>query len=650
MLWSKHHRLVACALFAVLLWRTAWVSDDAFITLRTIDNWWHGYGLRWNVGERVQTYTHPLWLLLLTLPVGLSGSGFFATLALSLLVSSATVWLVARESRWPWTVLALLSLSPSFVDFCSSGLENPLTHLLLAALAACLLRPLPPRPRFLAVALIAGFAAVNRLDTSLLYLPALIAAWPRAEPRSALRLLATGAAPLILWESFSLVYYGFLLPNTAYAKTSWAHLPLRFQLGLGLDYLYESARADPVAVGLLALAGFLALRERSRAQLALCAGALLYLAYAVWIGGDFMRGRFVSAPVLACALSLSRSEWLASPVRRLRCVAAALGLSLLGIGPPAATGASFGAGTNIQQLTTPHGVRDERAMFFPHDSLLNAARSNPDRDGHPWSGAGHALRKSGKRAVRIVEAIGHLGYYAGPRFHFVDYWAIADPLLARLPPSWGYSGHYVRGIPIGYLESLRSDSNLIAHQSLARYYAALRTVIRAPLWSAERWREIVRIQRGEYAPLLDDYAYVRGEPVRFELAIRNPGDEPLVGVHLWNEQRTALYALDTHSQAGRSYTLTAVVGQGGLRIEGPVTPVGDARIDRLAERGVFHLSVAFGRKLGDPMTFYQLRYRYRFERGRIALHREPEGWILRDFPGGPIAPERVDGVINARPL
>src|ERR1044072_5834284 len=48
--------------FFVILFRTAWVSDDAFITFRTVDNLLNGYGLRWNVVERVQSYTHPLWM------------------------------------------------------------------------------------------------------------------------------------------------------------------------------------------------------------------------------------------------------------------------------------------------------------------------------------------------------------------------------------------------------------------------------------------------------------------------------------------------------------------------------------------------------------------------------------------------------------
>src|SRR5258706_11724750 len=54
----------AWAVLALIILRNAWVSEDAYITFRVIDNFFHGYGLRWNVHERVQAYTHPLWLLL----------------------------------------------------------------------------------------------------------------------------------------------------------------------------------------------------------------------------------------------------------------------------------------------------------------------------------------------------------------------------------------------------------------------------------------------------------------------------------------------------------------------------------------------------------------------------------------------------------
>ena len=52
--------------YLVLVVSNAWLSDDAYITFRTVDNVVNGYGLTWNVVERVQAYTHPLWMLLLS--------------------------------------------------------------------------------------------------------------------------------------------------------------------------------------------------------------------------------------------------------------------------------------------------------------------------------------------------------------------------------------------------------------------------------------------------------------------------------------------------------------------------------------------------------------------------------------------------------
>lgn len=44
--------------FLAILARNAGASDDAFITLRTVYNFLHGDGLRWNGAERVQTFPY----------------------------------------------------------------------------------------------------------------------------------------------------------------------------------------------------------------------------------------------------------------------------------------------------------------------------------------------------------------------------------------------------------------------------------------------------------------------------------------------------------------------------------------------------------------------------------------------------------------
>jgi len=80
--------------YAIVLVRTAWMCDDAFITLRTVDNFVQGYGLVWNVGERVQAYTHPLWMFLLSAFYAFTREPYFTTLAISMALSLATVTLL----------------------------------------------------------------------------------------------------------------------------------------------------------------------------------------------------------------------------------------------------------------------------------------------------------------------------------------------------------------------------------------------------------------------------------------------------------------------------------------------------------------------------------------------------------------------------
>ncbi len=91
--------LAASAAGAVLLTvivRCAWVCDDAFITLRTIDNLMNGHGMRWNIAERVQTFTHPLWMLLLTGFYSVTREPYYTTLAVSILLSG-----VEEGHGWP---------------------------------------------------------------------------------------------------------------------------------------------------------------------------------------------------------------------------------------------------------------------------------------------------------------------------------------------------------------------------------------------------------------------------------------------------------------------------------------------------------------------------------------------------------------------
>ena len=50
-----------------------------------------------------------------------------------------------------------------------------------------------------------------------------------------------------------------------------------------------------------------ALSTRKVRIIAMVAAALLYLAYVVWIGGDFMGGRFLAAPLFCIVVAVAAS-------------------------------------------------------------------------------------------------------------------------------------------------------------------------------------------------------------------------------------------------------------------------------------------------------------------------------------------------------
>ena len=170
--------LILASLVIIML--TAWASDDAFITLCTVDNWRQGYGMTWNVNERVQTYTHPLWMFLLAGLYLINPNGYLTAIVLSLLISFAVIIIFLHRYRDdPFTLIlgwAILTVSKAFVDYSTSGLENPLTHLLVLLFAIEFLRTEFPinKQNFCLLAFLAGLGVLNRMDTLLLFAPALI--------------------------------------------------------------------------------------------------------------------------------------------------------------------------------------------------------------------------------------------------------------------------------------------------------------------------------------------------------------------------------------------------------------------------------------------------------------------------------------------
>lgn len=490
-------------LFVFVVVRNAWVSDDAYITFRMVDNWVSGYGLRWNVAERVCASTHPLWMLLHAPLFAIGVRPFAATLALSVVASVATVWVfvayVARTTPAALAGVTVLVFSKAFVDYSTSGLENPLTHLLAALFFAAFFAE--PRARAKALVLwlstCLGLAMTNRMDTVVLFVPAMVQAMVTSRVPGRFRLVALGLAPFVLWEAFSVVYYGFPLPNPAYAKvleTGISRWDLAHQ---GLLYLRHAAVTDPVTVIALAGGVLAAVVTRDLRRACAAAGICLYVVYVVLVGGDFMSGRFLSAPLLLGVMILGTCELAATARRAAISVGSTVVVALVAGDPPVATSSDGGSSA---RPAVDDGITDERAAYFATAGLINAWRFD-EMPAHPSAERGRRARATFRDGETITaRSVGYFGYYAGPRLYIIDLYGLGDPLLARLPAAQARGGwrigHFLRTVPEGYARSVVLERDVIEDDAVRRYYDLLRLVTRGPLLGADRWRAIWKLNTG----------------------------------------------------------------------------------------------------------------------------------------------------------
>lgn len=518
--------VLAALLFAGAVVRLAWVGDDAFITMRTVENWLGGHGLRWNVADRVQTYTNPLWMFLAAAARWISGEAYFSLLVLSALATAGCLCVLAATARGGAASITAMLLaavsSRAFVDYCTSGLENPLSHLLVALFACVWFRTGDPLRRLRRLALLGGLLACTRMDLSLLAVPGLLAAARQVPLRSAAAALALGALPFAVWIAFALLYYGTPFPSTAYSKVLATGLPIGEMLGQGLLYLADVCIRDPATALVLALGIGVALPRAGRAGLPLALGVVLYLLYVLRIGGGFMAGRFTTTPFVLClALLLVRTRgW--PPWHR---VLGGLALFLVACIPglPAAVTGSGRPADEVERWN----IHDVRQLGWRHCGLCSPHRRLPS--------AGvltEVMRARGVTTtlVDVNGVVGERGYNAGPQFHIVDFW-LCDPVLCRLPTvvreDWIIS-HFTRRIPEGYLEFVAFGDDRFCHPGFARFVRAVSEVTRGELWSWRRLRTALALLGGAYDEglarfLAEDYfTPPRGRAAARELARDGP--------------------------------------------------------------------------------------------------------------------------------
>ena len=486
------------ALFLYIWFQNSWVGEDAYITGRTVWNVVHGYGPRWNVAERVQAYTHPLWMLLLV-PLQLVTGDFYPAAILLSLACNGAILFVAARIAWPGPRRAMLfgafvlamAGSRAFFDFTSSGLENPLSSLLLLAMVG-----LGADDDALWALLCGSLVFVNRMDTVLLLVPALALAASRLTKggrRRAFWTVALVTSPAWAWILFSLVYYGFPFPNTAYAKLSTG-IERAVLVRQGLAYLRNALVTDPLTPLAMVAAPVLAARmapgPRRTWLIALAAGIPLQIVYLVWVGGDFMAGRFLSpAFTLAAGVALATARDVVLPTRVL-----APGLALLALYAavlphgPIRTFVSY-----RRQVIDEDGIADEKGHYHFRSSLPLFLLRRPDPfPSHRFVQEGLAFRAR-PEPVSVECNVGYFGYYAGPSKFVIDVCGLTDPLLARLPAHSDFRiGHFERTVPDGYAEAaLSGDPERLRDPRLREPYRQLLQITRGRVFSLQRLQTVL---------------------------------------------------------------------------------------------------------------------------------------------------------------
>lgn len=491
-----------------LVLRVAWMSDDGLINVRTALNLAHGNGPGFNAGERVQAFTSPLWFGLEYLVGRATGEYIVTAVLLGAVCSVAAVALVAHRARsflQAACVALSFALSCSLIDFSTGGLENGLAVLTAVALLVVAARPPGSLRWWCACGLLLAALVLVRQDHALIAGPlAALFLWRgwRADRRGLAVFVASAVVPVVVWSVVSWATFGSLVPNTLAAKTN-VEISQWKLLGAGLYYLVASAWADPVLALVMLLGVGLGLWRGDMVQRVVAAGVVLYVAYLVWIGGDFMAGRFLTTPAMVSLWLLASvpvppvGRWTAHRVAGAAVAAVVLlGAWPMGVERPSSTSDPRWA------LVDRHGVADEAAVWRAQGWTLQAALDDAAPTGFADEPASypdmHELQwledqwthvvpppKGTARPVLVMcGGIGGYGLAAGPTVFIIDQCALTDAFLAELPwrmPPSGYwrIGHWGRELPAGYEDAVRfADPSYVVDPVLRDRLVALWRAIR----------------------------------------------------------------------------------------------------------------------------------------------------------------------------
>ena len=489
---SLVHGAVVGMLAFYLIFRVAWVGDDALINVRTALNMQVGSGPVFNIGERVQGYTSPLWFWV-SFVIGYIFDEFIITsIVLSLLFACLTFAVIGSKSLNGYRLLTVglsIYFSSSILDYSTGGLENAIGMLCIVVFLNSTQRNTTRSQIVLGVS--ASLVFLTRFDYAILVIP--LMAYFFIDLQSHKRKFGVTAIALILptlWFVFSKLYYGDFFPNTYYAKLN-VEIPKSEMLLQGFRYILVSVELDPSILIVFFASSIAMLLTKSRLHQVAFISSIGYLVYVVWVGGDFMAGRFFTAPLVIWLWNIGTAP-IALPKVFERNLSAFFSILFffLCFQPMIENRPSYNSAERNDYMLG--GVADEAGYHRSRGSSLIGLILESKGELVAFTddlGNGRlfvvvqkqklwfkspVLPPGKERIVTITcGELGNLGISVGPGVHIIDTCGLVDPFLSKIKYSsnnfeWRI-GHFSRTIPDGYEDAIRySDPSFLVDIELQK--------------------------------------------------------------------------------------------------------------------------------------------------------------------------------------
>ena len=505
-------------IFIFIITLLAWQSDDAYHAYVMAKNLVLGNGFVYNIGERASASSCPLFTLIIALGYFFIRKMFVVSLLICIIFSTLAYRILVCHfcKTKKQVILSFLLLSGSFcfISYTTSGLENSLLFFLSALfLKTYFSSDLYHSKDLFVLAILISLIAMTRMDAVLLFIPMVLSAFLLKRDHvsfiKAVVIGFSGLLPFICWILFSLFYFGFPFPNTAYVKLG-TDIPMIEYLYRGIQYICISGIRDILLLIIPAFFIVAAAKTKKSKYICVGLGLLFYGIYIIRIGGDFMVGRHFTVLFFIALCSLMEMMVKHEIKEHSNMEKIFIAIAALGILWNLTTDAISSQFLFGNTFNSP--IADERAGYFKYTSLFNNTLSYCKKGEmvirDAWNEQGIDELRHDNYSAGILKMVPGITMYYNSDLYLNDLYGLGDPFLSKLPAvreeNWRI-GHMWREAPIGYHETIMYGENVIENKDISEYYEKIRLITRGDLFDKERLKAIVDINMGKYDYLKKNY-------------------------------------------------------------------------------------------------------------------------------------------------